>query len=409
VPRRIDGRYGGRWRCCAIAAATALVTLAIGATAQAGSHDRRAPLHAAESAGIPHHYVVVLKGALPDKPTTRSERAVRREDAKVAASVNAKPRFLYDADIRGFAARLTHSQVRRLRRDPRVKYVEQDARVHETTTQTGATWGLVRINERALNLDGIYEYSSTGQGVHVYIIDTGLQTNTRDFGDRASLGVNTVDRINADENGHGTHVAGTVGGTKYGVAKDVKLVGVKVLNKQGSGTTAGVIAGVNWVTEHHVADKSVANMSLGGAKSEALNDAVKKMVDSGVFAAVAAGNDNKDACNVSPASTPVAFTTAASDNSDKKATFSNWGPCVDAYAPGVAITSDWIGSPTATNTISGTSMAAPHVAGVAALYLADHASTPAATTTWILDHATTGAIINNPAKTPNRLLYKGGL
>jgi subtilisin family serine protease len=193
------------------------------------------------------------------------------------------------------------------------------------------------------------------------------------------------------------------------VAKEAKLVGVKVLNRYGSGTTAGVIAGVNWVTEHHVADKSVANMSLGGGKSQALNDAVTELIASGVFVSVAAGNDNKNACDFSPASTPAAFTTAASDVNDRKATFSNWGPCVDIYAPGVAITSDWIGSLAATNTISGTSMAAPAVAGVAALYLSGHANTPAGATTWILDHATTGALSNNPADTPNRLLYKAGL
>jgi subtilisin family serine protease len=365
----------------------------------------------ARSAGIAHRYIVVLKGRLPSQPTKRSERKARAEDRRVASSVNAKPRFLYDADIRGFAARLTRAQVRHLRHHRRVKYIEQDERVKETATQTAAPWNLVRIDQRTVytgsNRD--YSYSSTGQGVHAYIIDTGLLANQHDFSGRASNGYDDFRGNGSDENGHGTHVAGTVGGTKYGVAKDAKLVGVKVLNKYGSGTTSGVIAGVNWVTAHHVADKSVANMSLGGGKSQALNDAVTEMIDSGVFVSVAAGNDNKDACNVSPASTPAAFTTAASDSNDRKATFSNWGPCVDAYAPGVAITSDWIGSLTATNTISGTSMAAPAVAGVAALYLSGHASTPAGATTWMLDHATTGALSNNPADTPNRLLYKAGL
>jgi subtilisin family serine protease len=243
----------------------------------------------------------------------------------------------------------------------------------------------------------------------VYIIDSGIYTANADFGSRASFGVNTVDRDNRDCNGHGTHVAGTVGGTKYGVAKLAKLVGVKALNCAGSGTMAGIVAAVNWVTAHHVADKSVANMSLGGGKTEATNQAVNEMITSGVFVSVAAGNNNQNACNYSPASTPAAFTVAASDSQDGKATFSNHGPCIDAYAPGVAIPSAWIGSPTATNTISGTSMASPVVAGIAALYLSGHTSTPAATSTWIADHATTGVINGNAANTVNRLVDKADL
>jgi subtilisin family serine protease len=369
-----------------------------------------APLQESPSAGIAGQYIVVLKGALRLKPTKHSEHSVTTEDTSVASSVHVKPLFKYDADLKGFAADLTGPQLFQLRRDPRVKFIDQDERIKELDTQTGATWGLVRIDERSLNLNGIYNYASTaGRGVTAYIIDTGIQPDNVDFGSRASFAANFVDRTNTDCNGHGTHVAGTVAGTKYGVAKLATLVGVKVLNCQGSGTTAGVIQGMNWVTEHHVADKSVANMSLGGGASTAMNDAVNGMVGSGVFLSAAAGNNNGNACNVSPAGAPAAFTVAASDNNDRKASFSNHGPCIDAYAPGVSITSDWIGSRTATNTISGTSMAAPHLAGVATLYLAEHASTPAKTTTWILDHATTSAISGNPADTANRLLYKAGL
>ncbi len=406
----IGGRAAsGRWRRSAVAATTALAVLTVTAVAQASSRDEAAPLDMARTGGIAGQYIVVLKGALPSKPTERSEKEAKAEDASVALSVKAKPLFEYDADLKGFAADLTRVQLFELRHSPEVKYVDQDERVRETATQTAAPWDLDRIDQSSLPLNGTYNYSSEGAGVTVYIIDSGIYTANADFGSRASFGVNTVDRDNRDCNGHGTHVAGTVGGTTYGVAKLAKLVGVKALNCAGSGTMAGIVAAVNWVTANHVADKSVANMSLGGGKTEATNQAVNEMIASGVFVSVAAGNNNQSACNFSPASAPAAFTVAASDDQDRKATFSNHGPCVDAYAPGVAIPSAWIGSPTATNTISGTSMASPIVAGIAALYLSGHTSTPAATSTWIADHATTGVVNGNAANTVNRLVDKGDL
>jgi subtilisin family serine protease len=407
---RTRGRSGaGRWRRCGVVGATALVALTISAAAHAASRDQVAPLYEARSAGIAHQYVVVLKGALPDKPTARSERRARAADARVASSVKAAPSFVYDTALKGFTADLTQAQVRRLRHSAQVKYVEQDARVHQANVQASAPWGLDRIDQRALPLSTTYDYpAGAGVGVHVYILDTGLQAQHPDYIGRAHNGFDAFGEKGDDCHGHGTHVAGIAAGSTYGVAKKAKLVGIRVLNCGGSGAFSHVIAGVNWVAEHHVAGMSVANMSLGGGANTALDDAVHKLVESGVFVSVAAGNSNTNACNTSPARVHAVFTTAASDSADAKASFSNYGPCVDGYAPGVHITSDWTGS--TTKTISGTSMAAPAVAGAAALYLSQHhGSTPAHITTWLTDHATPGVIRNNLLETANRLLYMGGL
>lgn len=351
---------------------------------------------------IPGQYIVVFRGAVGDADVAGK---VRDKLGRANGRLKQEYRFA----LKGFAAELSDDAVAKLRADPDVAYVEQDQVVHASTTQSGATWGLDRINQRALPLSGTYTYTSTGSGVRAYIIDTGIQTNHPQFGSRASAVYDAVGdgRNGQDCNGHGTHVAGTVGSTTYGVAKGVYLRAVRVLDCSGSGTNSGVIAGLNWVAQNHIAP-AVANMSLGGGASQAVDDAVNALASSGVFVAVAAGNENQDACNTSPARAANVTTVAASTINDAKASYSNFGGCVELYAPGSNITSTWIGS--ATNTISGTSMATPHVTGVAALYKAVNGDASYSTIrSWLTSNATSGVITGNPSGTPNRLLYKSTL
>lgn len=293
-------------------------------------------------------------------------------------------------------------------KNPNVLSVEQDAVV--TASQTNAPWGLDRLDQRALPLSTTYSAPTEAINARAFIIDTGINKTHVDFGSRVVSGFDAFspsgDGSN-DCNGHGTHVAGTVGGTTYGVAKGVTLVPVRVLDCAGSGTNTGVIAGLDWVaSQHQPGQLNVANMSLGGGASSALDTAVNNAITRGVTVVVAAGNSNVDACNSSPARVPAAITVAASDRSDIRASFSNYGSCVDVFAPGVSITSSWIGSTTATNTISGTSMASPHVAGVAALTLQlNGALTPAQLASVITANATTGIITSAGTNSPNRLVF----
>ncbi|HZG43267.1 MAG TPA: S8 family peptidase, partial [Longimicrobium sp.] len=297
-------------------------------------------------------------------------------------------------------------QLNALRNNPNVDYIEQDARVQATATQSNATWGLDRVDQRALPLSGTYTYTPTGAGVNVYIIDTGIRLSHGDFGGRAVSGYDAVDGGSADDcNGHGTHVAGTVGGSTYGVAKGAKLYAVRVLDCAGSGTNSGVIAGMDWVAQNH-AKPAAANMSLGGGASQATDDAIQRMVSAGVTVVVAAGNENQNACNVSPARAANAITVGSTTNTDARSSFSNWGSCVDIFAPGSSITSAWYTSTTATNTISGTSMASPHTAGVVALYLQDNPSaTPAGVASALINNSTANKVTSAGTGSPNRLLY----
>ena len=332
-----------------------------------------------------------------------------RDPAAVARWQNARDRQVLPL-VNGFAATLDAAQVKALRGSARVDYVEPDRVVTADATQNmdanGDPWGLDRIDQRNLPLSRTYTYTGTGAGVTAYVIDTGINYGHAQFGGRASLAYDALGGTGADCHGHGTHVAGTIGGSTYGVAKAVTLKAVRVLGCTGSGSTSGIISALNWIAANHPA-RSVANMSLGGGRSTALNSATNNLANSGVFIAVAAGNENQNACNVSPASAANAYTTAASDRSDRKASFSNYGSCVDGWAPGVSIKSAWLG--TGTNTISGTSMATPHVAGVAALVKGAGEQSSPAVTNWLNANATPNKIVGNPSGTPNRLLYKGTL
>jgi aqualysin 1 len=382
-----------------------LAPLAVAALALAAACSDGAPTHSAappedgaapllrSPRAVPGEYIVVLN----DGADPRS----------VAAVAGAEPGFVYTAALNGFAASLNAGQLAALRQNPAVAYVEENGVVESAATQSNATWGLDRIDQRDLPLNGTYVYTPTGSGVHAYIIDTGILLAHTQFTGRIGNGYDAVTSGgNANDcNGHGTHVAGTVGGTTYGVAKQVTLHPVRVLSCSGSGTNAGVIAGMDWVTGNHV-KPAVANMSLGGGASTATDDAVNRMHNAGVTVVVAAGNDNQNACNYSPARAPNAVTVGSTTSSDARSSFSNFGSCLDVFAPGSSITSAWHTSTSATNTISGTSMASPHVAGVAALYLQGNpGASPATVTGAIVNSATTGKVTSAGSGSPNRLVY----
>ncbi|ANW16975.1 S8 family peptidase [Streptomyces clavuligerus] len=344
------------------------------------------------AAEIKNRYIVTVKAG--------------SDPAAVAEARSVTPDFVYDSVLNGFAASLTSGQLTAVRGDARVLAVEEDQKAASTATQTNPTWGLDRIDQRS-GRNSAYTYTGTGAGVTAYIIDSGIDTGHPDFGGRARNVFDAFGGNGADCNGHGTHVAGTVGGGTHGVAKRVQLRGVKVLNCQGSGSFSAIIAGFDWVRQNAV-KPAVANASLGGGYSAALNNAATALADSGVHTTVAAGNSNQDACNFSPASAPNALSIAASDSGDAKAGFSNHGRCTDLYGPGVGVVSTRMGG--GTTSMNGTSMAAPHVAGVAALYKAARGEAPSATVNaWLINNSTPNVIRGNISGTPNRLLFTSGL
>jgi subtilisin family serine protease len=361
-----------------------------------------APNSSAAVQNVAGQYIVVLQDNVADPAT------VARDLVNAAGGSLLR---VYTSAIKGFAARLSAPAAAALQGNPLVAYVEADQVVRADVTQTmdanGDPWGLDRIDQTALPLSRTYSYTATGAGVHAYIIDTGIWTMHAEFGGRANNPFDALHLTGEDCNGHGTHVAGTIGAATYGIAKAVSLHGVRVLGCGGLGLNSDVIAGVDWVRANRI-DPAVANMSLGGGKSAALDQAVTNLWNSGVFLAVAAGNDNVDACTQSPSGAPSVFTVAASTKTDAKASFSNWGTCVEAYAPGSAIVSTYLGG--TTMSLSGTSMASPHVAGVGVLYKATFGDAPSATVSnWIISNSTAGVITGNGNGTPNRLLFKSTL
>ncbi|MEE1740512.1 S8 family serine peptidase [Streptomyces sp. BE147] len=397
-------RLRARWA----PAALLLIAPLIGSTeATADTGSGGVPVRQSARA-VPGQYIVTLE------PELSTDTVLRQFGLRAM--------FTYGDIARGFAATLTPGQLSAVRAFPGVRSVEENGEVAVVPTASdaeaaglrtsAATWGQDRIDQRLLPLDDTFTTAATGRGVTAYIVDTGIETGHSEFGGRAVSGFDAVadGRDGQDCNGHGTHVAGTVGGATYGVATSVSLVGVRVLDCQGQGTWAGILAGLDWVVEDATASgrPAVLNASLGGEKSQTVDEAIDAVAEAGVLPVVAAGNDSADACDVSPAGAGRVVTVGATDDGDRQTAFSNWGTCLELYAPGQGIVSAGLGGGSVA--LDGTSMASPHVAGVAALHKeADPAMSPETLAKRLADEATPGVLTSLSPGSPDRLLYTGGL
>ena len=352
---------------------------------------------------VPNRYVVVLDPVAMRSSSEISEKSATRLSNAYGGAIEK----VYSNALQGFSAEMTPQAAEAMSNDPSVLFIEEDSYVSVNVTQTNAPWGLDRVDQRSVPLNTAYNYVRTGAGVHVYVIDTGIRTTHTEFGGRATADFDSMyDGQNGNDcHGHGTHVAGTIGGLNYGVAKDVRIHGVRVLGCNGIGTVSTTVDGIDWVTANHISP-AVANMSMGSAASLLMDFAVQGSIDAGVTYVVAAGNAAIDACQYSPARLPAAITVGATDQNDARASYSNYGSCVDLFAPGTGIMSAWAWNDNATSSASGTSMATPHVTGTVALYLEQNQNaTPAQADAALIGDATSGQMSGETNGSPNMMVF----